>query len=324
MTACFPRRALPGLGLAAALPWPALAQSRLLTVVVPYGAGSTNDILARLLAEAWSGRLGSPVVIDNRAGAGGTLGIGQVARATPDGETIALVSVSSIPINRALYRKLPFDPAADLEIIAVTNATPNVLVVSAKSGLDDLAALLARAKAAAQPIRSFAPGNGTAQHMACVLLAREAGFALENVPYRGFAEGITGLLAGEAEFGFASAPSVAGMLRDGQLKALGITGPRETPLVPGIPTLVAQGFSPFTDIDGWYGLAAPKGVPAARMDRLRSTLRATLEDPAVIARLARAGFDAVPAMTLEQTGAFLQRQVGFWAELAERSGASVD
>ncbi|MBX9752492.1 MAG: tripartite tricarboxylate transporter substrate binding protein [Roseococcus sp.] len=294
------------------------------TLVVPFGAGSTNDILARLVAPELAARLGQPVVVDNRAGAGGTLGIGQVIRARPDGLTLALVSASSIPINRALFRNLAFDPARDLSLLGIAGSTPNALIVSSESGITSLEALIAKAKQPGQPpLRHFSPGNGTSQHLSCAQLAAATGITVENVPYRGPAEGVTGLLAGETNFGFASVPSVAGLLRDGRLRALATTGPRPSAL-PGVPTLVSLGYPGFADTDIWFGLAVARAVPAEVLALLRAALDQALADAALRERLTRAGFDAVPQRTPEQLEAFVTTQVAFWSDLVQRSGATMD
>ncbi|MDB5378094.1 MAG: hypothetical protein JWR00_2540 [Rubritepida sp.] len=294
------------------------------SIVVPYGAGSTNDIIARLVAPEVSALLGHTVVIENRPGAGGTLGIGQVVRARPDGLTLALVSASSIPINKALYRNLPFDPVRDLTLLVIAGSTPNALVVSADSGINSLADLIALGKRPGQPpLRHFSPGNGTSQHLSCAQLATLTGLTVENVPYRGPAEGLTGMMAGETNFGFASVPSVVGLIRDGRLRALGTTGPRESTLA-GVPTLVWMGYPGFGDTDVWYGIAAPKGMPAGTQALLRSAFGRALADDGLKQRLQRAGFDPVPPSTPEQLDAFVQTQVAFWADLVRTSGATLD
>jgi tripartite-type tricarboxylate transporter receptor subunit TctC len=294
------------------------------SIVVPYGAGSTNDIIARLVAPEVSALLGHTVVIENRPGAGGTLGIGQVVRARPDGMTLALASASSIPINRALYRNLAFDPARDLRLLVIAGSTPNALVVSADSGINSLADLIALGKRRGQPpLRHFSPGNGTAQQLSCAQLATLTGLTVENVPYRGPAEGLTGMMAGETNFGFASVPSVVGLIRDGRLRALGTTGPRESTLA-GVPTLVWMGYPGFGDTDVWYGIAAPKGMPAGTQALLRSAFGRALVDDGLKQRLQRAGFDPVPPSTPEQLDAFVQTQVTFWADLVRTSGATLD
>ncbi len=322
------RRLLLGLGAAAVLPNVTRAQgsfpTRPLTIVVPYGAGSTNDILARLLAPDLGAKLGQPVVVDNRAGAGGTLGIGQVVRSNPDGHTLALVSASSIPINRALYRDIPFDPAQDLTVISVTNSTPNALIVSADNPIKSLADLIGVAKQpGAPPLRYFSPGNGTSQHLSCVQFQKLVGAEMEHIPYRGPGEAITGMLAGETAFGFASVPSIVGLVRDGRLRALGTTGPRPSAL-PGVPTLVSAGFSSFADTDVWYGIAAPKGIPDAVRTTLREALQSIVVSPALRDRLSGAGFDPVPALNAAEGDAFVARQVSFWADLVRQSGARLD
>ena len=295
-----------------------------LTLVVPYGAGSTNDIIARLLAPELGARLGQTVVVDNRAGAGGTLGIGQVIRARPDGTTIALVSASSIPINRALFRNLPYDAARDLVLIGIGGSTPNALIVAGDSGITSLADLIARANRPGQPpIRHFSPGNGTSQHLSAAQLARVAGFAVENITYRGPADAIIGLLAGEVAFGFASVPSVVGLIRDGRLRALGTTGPRPSAL-PAVPLLVSFGYPSFGNTDIWYGIGAQRTVPAATLAALRTALAQALEQPALQARLTQAGFDLVPWMSAAEADAFLAAQVTFWTDLVRQSGATMD
>lgn len=310
---------------AGALAGPALAQlpPGAITIVVPYGAGSTNDIVARLVAPEISTLLGQPAVVDNRPGAGGTVGIGQVVRARPDGLTLALVSASSIPLNRALYRNLTFDPAADLRLLAIAGSTPNALIVSAESGITSLAELIAAGKRPGQTLRHFSPGNGTSQHLSCAQLATLTGIAVENIPYRGPAEGITGLMAGETNFGFASVPSVVGLIRDGKLRALGTTGPRPSSLA-GVPTLVSLGYPGFADTDVWYGFAGPKALPDAIQASLRDAFGRALANDGLKERLQRAGFDPVPPSTPAQLDAFVQAQVQFWAALVASSGATID
>lgn len=313
---------------AAGLALPALAQTRTLppgtvSIVVPYSAGSTNDIIARLVAPELSTLLGQTVVVDNRAGAGGTLGIGQVVRAQPDGLTLALVSASSIPLNRALYRNLTFDPAQDLRLLVVSGSTPNALIVTAESGVTSFSEFVAWGKRPDRTLRHFSPGNGTTQHLSCTQLATLAGLAVENIPYRGAAEGLTGLVAGEVDFGFASVPSMVGLIRDGKLRALASTGPRPSTLA-GVPTLVSLGFPSFADTDVWYGFAGPVAIPPETQAVLREALNRALANERLRERLQRAGFDPVPPSSPEQLDAFVRTQVNFWARLVESSGTTMN
>ena len=295
-----------------------------ITLVVPYGAGSTNDILARLLAPEIGAQLGQAMVVDNRAGAGGTLGIGQVIRARPDGLTLALVSASSIPINQALYRNLPFDAARDLALIGIAGSSPNVLIVSADSGITSLAELLAQARRPGQPpMRHFSPGNGTSQHLSCAQLASLTGIPVENVVYRGPAEALTGLMAREVVFGFASIPSIVGLLRDGRLRALGTTGPQPSSL-QGVPTLMSLGYPGFADTDVWYGIATQRAVPPAAQAELRGAFDRALALPGLRERLARAGFDPAAPISAERADAFLTSQASFWGNLVRSTGVTMD
>ncbi|MDB5413462.1 MAG: hypothetical protein JWR10_1797 [Rubritepida sp.] len=323
------RRPLLGLAAGFGLAAPALAQPRglptgAITIVVPFTAGSTNDIAARLVAPELMAQLGQSVVVENRPGAGGTVGIGQVIRARPDGLTLVLVSSSSIPINRALYRNLAFDPARDLTMIGMAGSTPNALMVSAASGITSLAELIALAKRPGQPpIRYYSPGNGTAQQLSCVQIAMLTGMPVENVTYRGPVEGITALMTGEVAYGFATVPSVVGLVRDGLLRSVGTTGPRPSTLA-GVPTLVSLGYPGFLETDIWFGIAASREVPAEGLALLRGAFDRALAGTAMKERLARAGFDPVPPRTPAQFDAFITSQVDFWAELVRSSGTTLD
>ncbi len=308
---------------------PALAQPRALpsgtvTIVVPFTAGSTNDIAARLVAPDLMAQLGQPVVVENRPGAGGTVGVGQVIRARPDGLTLVLVSSSSIPINRALYRNLAFDPARDLAMIGIAGSTPNALMVGGNSGIGSLAELVALAKRPGEPpIRYSSPGNGTSQHLSCVQIAMLTGMPVENVTYRGPVEGLTAIMAGEVTYGFATVPSIVGFVRDGQLRALATTGEQPSSLA-GVPTFVSLGYPGFRDTDIWFGIASSREVPAEGLALLRHALDRALAGAALKERLSRAGFDPVAPRTPEQLDAFIASQVAFWAELVRSSGTTLD
>ena len=294
------------------------------TLTVPYGASSTNDIFARIVAEGLSTELGQSIIVENKPGAGGTIGIGQVTRAPADGYTLALISTSSVAINRALYRSLPYDPARDLEPIGIPSTTPNALIVSADQNINSVAELIEKAKSLSPgPIRYNSAGSGTSQHLSSVLFARLGGFKAEHVPYRG-QEGITGMLGGQTQFGFASVPSVVGLVRAGKLRILGVTGQRPSSAFPDVPTLVSQGFPAFAYGEIWYGVATPSTVPAAIKDKLMQALSSIVEQPATRERLSKAGFDPAPRMTKAELHEFIAKQVAFWGDLVRDSGATAD
>ncbi len=299
--------------------------SRPLVIVVPYTAGSSSDILARLLAPQLGVELGQPVVVENRAGAGGTIGMGHVARSAPDGHTMALTSASAGPINRALYRNLNFDSVRDVSLVYLTNLSTNALVVAANNRARSAADLVAMAKApGASPLRYFSPGNGTSQHLCAVLLGQGAPGRMEHIPYRGPAEGLTAVMAGEVDFGFASLSSIMGLLQDGRLRGLGTTGPSPAPSLPEVPTLAAAGFPRFADLVVWTGLAVPRAVPEPVKQRLHAAIRATLDAPAVQERFAQIGIERAAPMTLAETEAFAERQIAVWEDLVRDSGTRVD
>jgi len=302
-------------GGAAAQGFPA----RPVTLVVAFSAGSTNDILARMLTAEVAPRLGQPMPVDTRPGAGGTLAVAGVARGRADGHTLVLVSTSTIPINRALYRNLSYDPHADLAPVSISASTPNALVVRADAPAADVAALMR-----APGLRHFSPGNGTSQHLSCVQVLRATGGRSEHIPYRGPNEGIAGLLAGDTEWGFAAVPSILGLARDGRVRVLGVTGTAAPPTLPGAPLLSALGLPGFEETDVWYGVAAPKDTPAEALALLRRAFAAALAEPALQARLAAAGFYPVPPMDGPAMEGFVARQVAFWADLVQLSGATID
>lgn len=317
--------------LAAPLILPAVARAqawsaqRPVVLVVAFSAGSTNDILARMLAAEVGPILGQPMPVENRPGAGGTVGAGSVARMRGDGHLLVLVSTSTIPINRALYRSLPYDPARDLIPVSISASTPNALIVPGNSPFRTLAALVARGRDAAQaPLRYFSPGNGTSQHLSCVQVLEAAGMRSEHIPYRGPNEGITALVAGETDWGFSAVPSIVGLAREGRVRVLGVTGTRSPPTLPEAGTFAAQGLAGFEETDVWYGLAAQRETPPEALAVLRSAFATALAKPDLQQRLTSAGFYPVPPMDGAAMEGFVARQVAFWERLVRASGATVD
>lgn len=309
-------------GIARAQAWTA---QRPVVLVVAFSAGSTNDILARMLAAEVGPILGQPMPVENRAGAGGTVGAGAVARTRGDGHALVLVSTSTIPINRALYRTLPYDPARDLVPVSISASTPNALIVPGSSPFRTLAEFVARGRDAAQPpLRYFSPGNGTSQHLSCVQVMEATGVRSEHIPYRGPNEGITALVAGETDWGFSAVPSIVGLAREGRVRVLGVTGTRSPPTLPEARSFAAQGVAGFEETDVWYGIAAQRETPAEALATLRRGFADALAKPDLQQRLANAGFYPVPPMDGAAMEGFVARQVAFWERLVKASGATVD
>ncbi len=317
------------LALAGASATPALAQpplfTRPLSVVIPYSAGSSTDILGRLLAPGMTAQLGQPVVVENRTGGGGTVGMGYVARSAPDGHTMVLTSASAGPVNRALFRNLNFDPVRDLSLVCLANMSMNALIVAGTNPARSLAALIDAAKRpGAPPLRYFSPGNGTSQHLSAVLLGQLAGVTFEHVPYRGPAEGLTALLAGDVVFGFASLSSIMGMMADGRVRAFGVTGRTRPRALPDLPTLAELGYPRFAEVMVWTGFAVPRATPVPVQQALHDAIGAVIAQPATRERFTQIGIEAVPAMTLAENEAFMEAQLTLWEGLVRSSGATVD
>lgn len=293
-----------------------------LTLVVPYGAGSTTDIYARVLAEGLGAELKQAVVVENRPGAGGTIGIGQALRASPDGYTMMLVATSSIAINGSLYSSLPFDPVKDISVVAIPSKTVNALIVPSSSKAKTFQEF---AKSISDGGQHFynSQGAGTSQHLSSVLLGRVLNAKVEHVPYKGN-EGITGMLGGQTEFAFASLPSVLGLAKGDKLRILAVSGPESVASAPGVPTLASIGYKDFAQGDVWYGIGVNSKVPSEVKDKLASALVAVANNANVQNKLKEAGFDPMAAMTQEQRDTYIVEQVKFWSSLVRESGAKID
>ncbi len=314
----------------AALPAVAFAQpppgewvpQRPVTLLVPFSAGSGSDILARIMAPALSAQLGVPAVVENRGGAGGTLAAAAVLRGRPDGHTLLVSGTSTVPINRALYRNLGFDPHSDFATVGVATTAPNALVVAANGPFRDLGSLIAALRDPARRTRHWSTGNGTSQHLSGVQLLRAVGGTAERVPYRGPAEGVAGLLAGDTEWGFSALPAVVGLARGGSLRVLGITGTRAHPALPEAPTFASQGLETFAETDVWNGLSVARAVPTEVLGALRRAFRQA--QPTMAERIAATGFTPAAPMDPAALEAFTDRQVAFWAELVREAGARIE
>lgn len=315
--ACSAIHSSPSLAQEPAAAYPA----RSITLVVPYGAGSTTDIYARVLAEGLSQELHQAVVVENRAGAGGSIGLGQALRAAPDGYALMLVTTSSIAINGTLYSNLTYDPAKDITVLNVSSTTPNALIVPSKDGIETFADFKKMANGSALFFNS--QGSGTSQHLSAVLLSRLMGIKAEHVAYRG-QEAITGMIGGQTAFAFASIPSVLGLISGGKIKALAITGSKPSSALPGVPTLSSLGYAPFASGDAWYGVGVSKEVPVRVKETIALALSNVAANERVQAKLADLGFEPMTPMSSLERGTFVDAQVKFWSSLVRESGAKVD
>lgn len=310
-----------GLGAGAALAQATDYPSRPVRMVVPFGPGTSTDTVARVVAEGMARQLGQPVVVENKAGGGGSIGSESVARATPDGYTIVMGTVGTHAINAALYRKLPYDPLRDFAPLALVGQTPTLLVVSASSpwrSLKDLAGAAAKA-----PGVSFASaGNGTSGHLAGELLRSRLGGTMVHVPYKEGGLALSDVMSGQVQFMFYHPAAVLPPIKAGKLRALGVSGAQRSAAAPEVAPIQEQVGAAF-DLIAWFMLYAPASTPAPVLARLRAAADASLASPDVAAKLTGQGVEK-GVVGPDGLAGFASREVAKWSELVRLSGAQVD
>ncbi len=294
--------------------------SKAVTLVVPFPAGGALDVVARALAEEMRKTLAQPVVVENRVGAGGTLGSGVVARAAPDGHTILLGSLATHAIGPALYRSLTYDALKDFAPIMQVTASPLLLASSATLNVKTVAELLAAARAQPGKLNYASTGNGTAVHLAGEVLKASAGLDVQHVPYKGGPEAMTALITGEAAYTVVNLELAMPQVRAGKLRALAVTGARRLPSLPDVPTLREAGVTG-ADVTTWFGLFAPAGTPKPVVDRLQRDAAMALKSMAE--RFASQGDEAVGS-TPEQFTAFVRAEHAKWAKVIKDAGVKIE
>ncbi|NKC30584.1 Bug family tripartite tricarboxylate transporter substrate binding protein [Falsiroseomonas selenitidurans] len=317
------RRALAASPLAALLPRPVRAQAawpdRPLRLIVPLTAGGIADLLARQVAEHLQGRLGKPVVVENRAGAGGFIGMDLVARAAPDGHTLGMGNIAANAIGPALQRdRVPYDPVRGFTPICLVAITPSVLVVNpARVPVANLAEFIAHLRANPGKLNYGSSGVGTSLHLGMEMLIQATGVPMTHVPYRGSSEMIPQLLAGTVDLaidGFATAwPHV----QAGRLRAIAVPTPQRLPFAPDLPAVAEQ--VPGVGLSPWHGIMGPAGLPAPIVQRLNSDIVAHLRDPAVVQRMAGLGAVAAPN-TPEAFATMMAQEAATFRALIDRTG----
>ena len=293
-----------------------------LRLIVPFAAGGTADLAARVVADTMARSLGQPIVIDNKPGAGGTLGTAVAAKEPADGYTLALGSVSTHATSVSLYKDLKYDPRRDFVPIGMIAEVPNVLVVSAKLGVNSVAELVARAKAQPGALNFGSIGNGTSQHLGGELFKLVTGTRITHVPYKQNAQLTGDLITGQIHMIIDNLPNVQQHVQAGTLKALAVTTAKRSPAMPNVPTMAELGYPDFS-ISSWVALYAPAGTPPDHVARLSRELQAALAVPAVSERLTGAGMQVRP-LNSEQLRAFMDSEIARWARVVQASGARVD
>jgi tripartite-type tricarboxylate transporter receptor subunit TctC len=304
---------------------PALAQqdfpSRPVKLVVPFGPGTTTDIVSRVFAEALAKPLGQTVVVENKSGAGGNIGADQVAKAAADGYTIVMGTVGTHAINPGLYRRMPYDAQKDFAPIGFAGYTPTLLVVAANSPAKTLKDLQAMA---AKPggVNFASAGNGTSGHLAGELLKARLGGDMVHVPYKEGGLALSDVMAGQVQFMFYHPAAVLPHIRSGKLRALGVSSAKRSAAAPDVPSISEQGFGEF-DLVAWFMLYAPAATPAPVLGKLRDAVNQAVANPEVKAKLAAQGLE-VPMLSPAELASFGRVEIAKWSELVKRSGAQVD
>ena len=311
------RKALAATAMLPILGWRAASAQapRPIRLVVPFTPGGSTDILARALAPKLAAALGQNVVVDNKPGAGGSLGAAEVARAEPDGLTLLMGHIGTLAVNPAIYDKLPYDPVRSFAPVAYVARVPNVLVVPAASAFRDFKDFIARAKAHPGKYTFSSGGNGSAAHITFEALKLRARLFLLHIPYRGTAPSVTDLLAGQVDATFTGTPAVLPHVRAGRLRALAVSSAQRLAALPDVPTVAESGYPGF-EADQWYGVVAPARTPAALVQRLNAEINRALALPDVAQQLAVEGAEPAPG-TPEAFGQLIARELPRWADVAK-------
>lgn len=302
---------------ASAQSWPA----KPIRAIVPVGAGSSTDIVHRVVLEQISSQLGQPVVVENRVGAGGTIGSGAVAKAQPDGYTL-LANGAAHTIAPALYKGLPYHPARDFVAVAFIGSSPSVLVVSPAKGIKSVADLVVAAKARPNALNFSSVGIGTATHLSAERFQSSAGIQAVHVPFKGGAEATTEVIAGRVDFFFGPVALVLPHIRAGKLAALAVNTGQRSAALPDVPTIGEAGIRD-AEYPIWFGLFAPAGTPRQIVEKLNREALKALQVAKVREKLAMLGVDGI-SMSPGEFGAYVEREVGLNAELARKAGLKAE
>ena len=308
--------------IAAAQGAAAWAPSRPLRMVVPFPPGGATDVVARVLAERMQDKLGQPVTVENRTGAGGNVGVENVVRSAPDGLTMLMGTTGTLTINPHLYANMGFNPANDLAGISMAFATDHVLVVNPSVAAQTAQEFIALLKARPGQLSFGSGGNGSSTHLVPELFKLVAQVDMQHVPYRGSAPALNDLVAGNVQVMLDQLPSALPMIQGGRVRALAVTGPRRSRLLPDLPTMAELGL-PQAEATSWGAVMAPAGTPAPAIARLNAVIREALAEPGVQQRLAAAGADAVVSTPAELAG-IMRSETEKWGRVVREARVTVN
>ena len=289
-------------------------------IIVPQTPGGASDALARIVGQKLSEKWGQPVVIENRSGAGGNIGMDAVAKAPGDGHTLLMSYVGSHAINPSIYSKLPFDPEADFVAVATLANVPFVAAINASVPVTNMKGLVAYASQ--KPVSFGSAGNGSVNHLLGEMFNTASGSKMQHIPYKGAAPALTDLISGQIQVVFTSLPSVAQHIRSGTVKGLGVTGSKRAAAFKDIPTISDSGFPGFV-INPWFGLFASKGTPASVVRQINADVKKVLEDKDILEKFSALGAEPFES-TPQEFQAMLHADIKTWAAVVKSSGATAD
>ncbi len=306
-------------GAAFAQPYP----SKPIRFLVPLAAGSTADIVSRYAAEHLGRALGQSVVVENKPGAGGTIAMAELARATPDGYTIAFASQGTLVFNQAIYANPGYDSTKDFAPVSFLGGVSNVMIVPPGSAATKPADIIAEAKAKPGQLTFSSGGSGTSHHLSGVLFGRITGTDLLHIPYKGAPQGVLAVMTGEVSMGFFNTPTVIAQIKDGKVKALGVTSLKRSPLLPNVPTLDEQGVKGY-EVNTWFGFVAPARTPPEIVAQLNTELNRIFASAEAKEKLGPQGFDLAPPMAPAAFAKLIADDLAVWVPIVKASGAATN
>jgi len=314
--------ALPGLPILSTAQAQAFP-TKPISLVIPFPPGGPTDAMARTLAAEIRGSLGQPVIVENRAGAGGNIGADFVARSQPDGHTLLFGTSGPLAINASLYRKISYDPSTSFAPVIQIGHLPNILVVNPSLPVKDVRELIAYSKANPGRLSYASSGNGASSHLAGVLFNGIAGTDLQHVPYKGTGPALNDLLGGQVSMSFTDVLTALPYIKAGKLRPLGIATAQRSRALPDLPTLAEQGVKGY-DVSVFFGIVAPAGTPPETIARLNKAFTEALATPKVKQLFASQGFEPAADASPQQLGRFIAAETAKWKDVVKKSGAQLD
>jgi tripartite-type tricarboxylate transporter receptor subunit TctC len=302
----------------AAEPYP----SKPIRIVVTFPPGGQTDVVARAIQPYLETRLGQPIIIDNRPGAGGTIGVDAVAKAPPDGHVLAVGPMGALTVNMSLTEKMPYDTLKDLVPVSMLTTTPFVIAAPLSFKANNAGEVIALAKAGSDKLSIGHGGNGSAMHLTAMLFNHLGGVSIPLVPYRGSSLVMNDVVAGHIPLGVSDITAALAVIRAGQVKVIGVSSRKRDPNLPDVPSFAEAGL-PDYEAMGWFGVVAPAGTPPAVIAKLNEAIVSALKDPVVVERMRAIGAEPYPTSP-EEFGRFIQSEIAKWGKVVAQAGLKVN